>query len=136
MKRMVIFIATAGFALSTSAQALKVDSFALGGLHLVGRYCQFGAQHNTLLASDWSGKFWMKIDGKMVEFQSQRNDVEMENQLKNRRWLETLKADGVSIHLDLVETGRGDDSAAFRGHVDVQRSSARKRLLVTGGCGA
>lgn len=136
MKRILFFIAAVCSALSASAQTLKVDTFALDSLHLAGGHCQFGARHDTLLASDWDKKFWMKIDGKMIEFQSQKKDAEVESQLKSKRWRETLKADGVSIDLDLVETGRGDDSAAFRCHIDVTRGEVRKHILVVGGCGA
>jgi len=48
---------------------------------------------------------------------------------------ETLKADGITSHLKLVETARGDDSAAFRGFVHVERGSMKKHL-VDGGFGA
>jgi hypothetical protein len=78
----------------------------------------------------------MKIDGKMVAFQGKKSDAELEKQLKNKRWRETFKAAGVTVQLDLVETARGDDSAAFRGYIDVQRGGVKKHFLVAGGCGA
>jgi len=134
--RKTVFFAAVCFALSASAQTLRVDSFALDSLHLVGSYCEFSAQRDTLLASDWIKTFWMKIDGKMVEFQSGKSDAEVEKQLKNKRWRETLKTDDITLLLNLVETGRGDDSVAFRGYIDVQRGGIKKHLLVVGGCGA
>ncbi|MQA40360.1 hypothetical protein [Rugamonas aquatica] len=136
MKRTIFLIAIAGFALPTSAQTLSIDSIAMDSLHVAGRYCKFGAQRDTVLISDWNKKFWMRIDGKTVEFEGQKKDVEVESQLKNKRWHEVLKADEVTVYIDLVETGRGDDSASFRGTVDVQRGSVRKHFLVAGGCGA
>ena len=136
MKRTISFIAVAGFALPTLAQTLSVDSIAIDSLHLAGSYCRFGAQRDTVLVSDWNRKFWMRIDGKTVEFEGQKEDAETESQLKNKRWREVLKADEVTVYIDLAETGRGDDSASFRGTVDVQRGSMRKHFLVVGGCGA
>lgn len=136
MKRTILFIAAVFSALSASAQALKVDGFKLDNLHLAGAYCRFDAGQDTLLVSDWDKKFWMKINGKMIEFQSSKTDVEVESQLKSKHWREALKSDGIRIFLDLIETGRGDDSAVFRGHIDVIRGVDRKHLLVTGGCGA
>lgn len=53
-----------------------------------------------------------------------------------KHWREALKAGGIKIFLDLVETGRGDDSAAFRGNIDVVRGVDHKHSLVTGDCGA
>ena len=122
--------------MSAWGKALKVDSFALESLHVEGSYCQFNSEHNTFLASDWDRKFWMKIDGEMVEFQSRRSDPEVEAQVKSKHWRETLMAGGVTVSLDLTETGRGDDTAAFRGHIDVLRGTTRVRLWVAGGCGA
>jgi hypothetical protein len=136
MKRTILFIAAVFSALSASAKALKVDGFKLDNLHLVGAYCKFDAGHDTLLASDWDTKFWMKIDGRIIEFQSLKTDGVVESQLKSKRWREALNAEGIKISLDLVETGRGDDTAAFRGSIDVLRDGYRKQFLVSGGCGA
>jgi hypothetical protein len=72
----------------------------------------------------------------MVVFQSEENNVELEKQLKNMHWRETLKAGDITVQLDLVETARGDDSAAFRGRVDVLRGNKKKHLLIAGGCTA
>lgn len=136
MKRTILFIAAFFFALSASAQALKVEGFKLDNLHLTGAYCKFDAGHDTLLTSDWDKKFWMKINGRMIEFQSLKADGVVEGKLKSERWRETLNAEGITISLDLVETRRGDDTAAFRGNIDVMRGGYRKQFLVSGGCGA
>lgn len=65
------------------------------------------------MVSDWDKKFWMKIDGRMVVFESYKNDAESEKQLRNKRWQEALKADDIILLIDLAETVRGDDSAAY-----------------------
>lgn len=78
----------------------------------------------------------MKINGKVLSFQSEKSDAEVEKQLKNKRWRETLKADGITLQLALVETARGDDSAAFRGFIDVQQGGVKIHILIAGGCGA
>jgi hypothetical protein len=136
MSKTVFLVVAVCSGLSASAQALNVDSFGPEILGLVGSYCQFGVQRDTLLVSDWDKKFWMKIDGKMLAFQSEKSGAEIERQLKNKRWQETLKTDGVTMQLDLVETARRDDSAAFRGYIEVQRGGMRKHILIAGGCGA
>jgi len=89
-----------------------------------------------LLASDWSKKYWIKIDGKMVEFESEQTDSDIEQMLESKRWRVSLKKDGISVLINLVEVERGDDTAAFRGYLEVSRNGARKRILVAGGCGA
>lgn len=136
MRKTIPFIAVLCSALSASAQGLNVDNFAPESLGLVGSNCQFAAQRDTILVSDWDKKFWMKIDGKMLSFQSGKDDDEIGTQLKNKRWRETLKAGSIVLQLDLVETARGDDSAAFRGFVDVQRANMKKHILIAGGCAA
>jgi hypothetical protein len=136
MRKTILLVAALCSELPASAQGLSVDSFAPETLGLVDSNCQFGSQRDTILVSDWDKKFWMKINGKMLSFQSEKNGTEVEAQLKNKRWRETLKADSITLRLDLVETARGDDSAAFQGFVDVQRGSMKKHILIAGGCGA
>jgi hypothetical protein len=136
MRKTVLFLVAVCWALPASAQAIKVDSVAPDSLHLVCSQCQLNAKQETLLVSDWDKKFWMKIDGKVLEFQSVKTAAEVEAQLRNQRWRETLKAEDITVQLDLVETGRGEDTAAFRGYIDVHRNGVKKHLLVAGGCGA
>lgn len=136
MRKTILLVAALCSALSASAQGLTVDSFAPEILGLVGSNCKFGAQRDAILISDWDKKFWMKINGKMLLFQSEKDDAEIDKRLENKRWRETLKAGGITLQLDLVETARGDDSAAFRGFVDVQRGNMKKHILIAGGCGA
>ena len=136
MRKTILLIAAFCSGLSASAQGLSVDRFAPETLGLVGSNCQFGSQRETILVSDWDKKFWMKIDGEVLLFQSEKNDVEIEKQLKNKLWRETLKTDNITLRLNLVETARGDDSAAFRGFIDVQRGSMKKHISIAGGCGA
>jgi hypothetical protein len=136
MRKKVFFVLAVCSAFSVSARPLRVDSFESEKLHLIGSYCQFGGQRDTRLVSDWDKKFWMKIDGRMVVFESDKSDAESEKQLRNKRWQEALKADDIIMQIDLVEIARGDDSAAYRGHIDVQRGATKKRLLIAGGCGA
>lgn len=136
MRKTVFLVAAVCSGLSASAQALEVGSIDPQSLGLIGSNCQFGVQRDTLLVSDWDRKFWMKINGKVHAFQSEKTDAEVEKQLQNKRWREVLKADGVTLQLDLVETVRGDDSAAFRGFIDVQQGGVKKHILIAGGCGA
>jgi hypothetical protein len=68
---------------------------------------QLNVKQETVLVSDWDRKFWMKIDGKMVEFLSEKSGAEVETQLKEKRWLETLKTEDITVQLDVAETGRG-----------------------------
>lgn len=136
MKKAIIFSTALWSAIPAQAQTLKVDNFDLDSLPLAGAYCKFGEKNLTLLASDWSKKFWMKIDGKMVEFKSEQVYAEIARRQESKRWRETLTADGVTVIFDLVETGRGNDSAAFRGYIEVARNREHKHILVAGGCGA
>jgi len=136
MRKTVLLVAAVCSGLSASAHALEVGSIAPQSLGLIGSNCQFSVQRDTLLVSDWDRKFWMKINGKVLSFQSEKNDAAVEKQLQDKRWRETLKADGVTLQLDLVETARSDDSAAFRGFIDVQQGGMKKHILIAGGCGA
>jgi hypothetical protein len=136
MTRTLVFAAALLCALPVAAKPLQIDSVDLPSLHLEGSQCDFARQNSTVLASDWVDKLWMKIDGKMVEFTSTQTDTEIEQRLASKRWRETLKANGITVMLNLTETGRGDDSAAYRGCIEVERNGVTKRLPVTGGCAA
>ena len=133
------WILAAGLAFTQSARAVDVEiiGFDPAQLHLVGSYCTFERKpHEIVLASDWAGKFWMKVDGKMIELVSRRTDVEAERQLASKRWHESLSGTDLKVELSLVELGRGDDTAAYKGYLDIRRGRVSTRLPVNGGCGA
>jgi len=119
------------------AEDVQVANFDPAQLHLVGSSCAFDRKaRDTVLASDWAGKFWMKVDGKMIELASHRTDRQMEQQLAGKRWHEVLTQDDLIVELNLVEAGRGEDSVAYKGYLEVKRLGSSARIPVTGGCGA
>ena len=119
------------------AKGVQVGDFNPAQLHLVGSSCTFDRKaRETVLASDWAGKFWMKVDGKMIELASHRTDPQVEQQLADKRWQEILTKDDLIVELSLVETGQGEDSAAYTGYLEVKRLGSSARIPITGGCGA
>ena len=78
----------------------------------------------------------MNVDGRMVELVSRKTDDELERQLAKKRWYETLSDFGLTVELSLVELGRGQDSATYKGYVEVKRRGSTMRIPITGGCGA
>lgn len=137
MKKYTLLVLAALWVSSAAAEELRINRFDMNSLHLDGSQCDFTEKGNgTVLASDWLTKFWMKVDGKMVQFTGTGSNADFERQLKTKRWKETFQAGGITVALDLTETGRGDDAAEFRGFVDVKRGSLVKRIKVTVDCGA
>jgi hypothetical protein len=125
------------FTLCTSAKDLQIETFDPAQLHLIGSYCTFDSEaRETVLASDWAGKFWMQIDGKMIELVSRRADREAAEQLADKHWHEVLTKADLIVELSLVETGRGEDSVAYTGYLDVKRPGSSTTIRVNGGCGA
>jgi len=125
------------FALCAFAKDVQVANFDPAQLHLIGSSCTFDRKtRETVLASDWAGKFWMKVDGKIIELVSHTSDREAEQQLAGKRWHEVLTQDDLIVELSLVETGRGEDSVAYTGYLEVKRLGASTRIPITGGCGA
>lgn len=137
MRKITIFTIAMLCAALASAQEPRISRFDVDSLHLEGAYCGFDQKGGgTVLASDWGKKFWMKIDGKMVEFAGTRSNSDIATQLAGKHWQETLTAKGITVILDLAETGRASDTAAFQGYIDVKRNMSVKRIAVDGGCGA
>jgi hypothetical protein len=133
------WILAAGLAFTQSALAIgaEITGFDPARLHLVGSYCTFERKpQEVVLASDWAGKFWMKVDGEMLELVSHRTDVEAERQLASKRWHESLSEIDLKVELNLVELGRGEDTAAYKGYLDIRRGRFSTRFRVSGGCGA
>lgn len=119
------------------AKNVQVGSFDPAQLHLIGSYCTFDRKaRETVLASDWVGKFWMQIDGKMVELVSHGADREAAEQRADKRWHDVLTKDDLIVELSLVETGRGEDSVAYTGYLKVERLGSSTRIPINGGCGA
>lgn len=137
MKSICIFAAGIAFTLSALAKDVEIEHFDTAQLHVSGSYCEFERKPGeTVLASDWAGKFWMKVDGKMIELVSHKTDDEGERQLVLKRWDETLSGAGLTVELSLTELGRGVDSAAYKGYLKLRRSGSSTRIPITGGCGA
>jgi len=137
MKDTWIFTALLAFALPASAGNIEVASFDAAPLYGVGSNCEFGRQADkTLLASDWVDKFWMKVDGKIIQFTSHRTDADIERQLAAKRWHETLKAGDLTLDIKLSETGRGEDTVGYKGMIELKRAGTSTRIPVTGGCAA
>ncbi|MCE3603606.1 hypothetical protein LXA47_08300 [Massilia sp. P8910] len=136
MKKMWIFAVGIGFTLPALAQDVKIASFDPTHLHLSGSYCSFERKpREIVLASDWAGKFWMKVDGKMLELVSHQSDDLVGRQLAGKRWDVVLSSPGLTIELRLLELGRGEDSAAYKGYIELKQHGSRTRISITGGCG-
>jgi hypothetical protein len=137
MRRKWIFAIGMALVLPANAGDVEIAGFDAAQLHLSGSYCTFARKdHQIVLASDWIGKFWIKVDGKIMELASHRTDDEAERQLARRRWDETLSATDLTVKLNLAEVGRGDDTSAYKGYIDVKRRGSSTRISVVGGCGA
>lgn len=137
MKKMLISGVGIAVTLPVLARDVEIGSFDPSQLHISGSHCTFERKpRETVLASAWAGKFWMKVDGKMVELVSRKTDDEWERQLAKRRWYEALSGFGLTVELSLVELGRGEDSAAYKGYVELKRPGSSTRIPITGGCGA
>lgn len=137
MKGIWIFPVAIAFTLSGLAKGVQVSRFDPTQLHLSGSYCEFQSKPGEpVLWSDWRGKFWLKIDGKLIELVSHQTDDEGEQQRVRSRWDETLTVPGLTVELSLTELERGMDSAAYKGHLELKRRGSSKRIRITGGCGA
>jgi hypothetical protein len=137
MKNVWIFAAGLAFTLSAFARDVDIAGFDPAQLHLSGSYCTFERKpHDVVLASDWASKFWMKVDGKMIELVSHKTDDEAERQLASKRWHETLIGADLTVELSLAQIGHGEDSAAYKGYLEVRRRGPSTRIAVNGGCGA
>jgi len=125
------------FPLLAAAAGPQLDSLDPDQLHLVGSQCAFeNKAGQTMLASDWIGKFWVKVDGKMVEFVTRQPDDEMQRQSEQKRWHDVLQAGELTLTLDLRKTGAHDDTASYQGRIELKRGGAVTRMAVAGGCTA
>ena len=137
MKNKWVFTLGMAFSSCAFAKGVQVTHFDPAQLHLIGSSCTFDRKaRETVLASDWAGKFWIKVDGKMIELASRSADREAEQQLAGKRWHEVLIKGHLIVELNLVETARGEDSAAYRGYLEVKRPGSSTRIPVNGGCSA
>ena len=137
MRKLVCLAVAALWVSSAAAQELRINRFDMDSLHLEGAQCDFTEKGNgTVLASDWVTKFWMNVDGKLIQFTGTKSNADSERQLKTKRWKETFQAGGITVMLDLKESGRGEDMKEFQGYMDVRRGAAVKRIKVTADCSA
>jgi len=60
----------------------------------------------------------------------------MQRQSDHKRWHDTLQARGLMVTLDLKGSGVRNDTAAYRGRIEVRRGDAVTRIAVSGGCSA
>lgn len=134
---MWILVAGLVFAQSAVATGIEISSFDPARLHLSGGYCTFERRpHEIVLASDWAGKFWINVDGKMTELLSRKTNAEAERELASKRWHESLNGSDLKVELSLVERARGDDTAAYKGYLEIWRHGLSTRIPIDGGCGA
>jgi len=137
MKTRWIAIACASFAMHAQARNLQIGSFDPDKLNLVGSQCAFDNQaRQTVLASDRIDYFWLKIDGNMVKLTGRQTDAEIDRQLKAKRWRQVVTGQGVTLVLDLVETGRGEDVTGYKGRVEIRKGKESVRVFVDGDCTA
>lgn len=125
------------FPLIAAGAGPQLSSFDPDQLHLDGGQCAFGSKPGqTVLAGDWAGKFWIKVDGRIVEFVTRQSDEEMHRQSDRKRWHDTLRAQGLTLTLDLKGTSVHNDTVAYKGRIEVKRGDAVTRIPVRGGCAA
>ncbi len=132
----VLLSLAAASASSALAQAFVVGHLAADNSQVDGAQCEFSDRTGVILRADWVSKFWMRIDGALIAFEGTRTDAQKERELRTRRWKESLEAQGVAVSIDLAQTGRSEDGAAFKGRVVVKRNGVAKTFAVKGGCGA
>ena len=137
MKGRLIIAMLLSLSLSAAAAEIKVASIDPAQVRPSGSHCTFDRKsRETVLVSDWAGKFWMMVDGRIIELTSQNRVADIERQLLRKRWRETLRAADLSIELDFLETGRGYDTVAFKGEIKLKRRGSTTRIPVSGGCSA
>ena len=137
MRKRWIAIACASFAMHAHAGSLQIGPFDPEKLNLEGSQCAFDNQAGrTVLASDRIEYFWLKIDGKMVKLTGRQTDAEIGRQLKAKRWRQVVTGQGVTLVLDLVETGRGEDVTGYKGRIEIRQGRESVRVFVDGDCGA
>ncbi len=115
---------------------LVVGHIERGKPEIEGSQCDFSDAGGIVLRSDWVSRFWMNIDGSLVEFRGTRTDEAKEADVVGRRWRESFRVQGISVLLNLKQTATGDDGAAFEGSIVVKRGGFATHLKVAGGCGA
>jgi hypothetical protein len=137
MRKRWIAIACASVAMHAHAGNLQIGRFDPDKLNLDGSQCAFDDQaRQTVLASDWVEHFWLKIDGNMVKLTGRRTDAEIGRQLKTKRWRQVVTGQGVTLVLDLVETGRGEDAKGYKGRIEIRQGKESVRVPVAGSCSA
>ncbi len=121
---------------AASAQGFTVGYIEAGKPPIEGGQCEFSDRSGVILKGDWVSKFWMNIDGTLIEFQGSRTDAAMVFDFEHKRWHETFGSLGISATLDLRQTATGEDTATYEGTLLMKRGRVRKRLVLSGGCGA
>jgi len=123
--------------LHAAAAGLRIDQFDHDKLNIQGGQCAFeDAGHRNVLSTDWVEVYWLKVDGKMVKLTGTQTDDVIEQQQKAKIWRQTVTGSGLTLVIDLKETGEGDDAKGYQGTIEVRRGADRKRIAVTAECGA
>lgn len=97
-----------------------------------GSQCEFRDRGGIVIKSDWINRFWMKIDGRMIEFIAPKADGD--GDLK--KWRADLSSQNVIVKFKLNRIRVGEDTATYKGSIIVIRDGIKKRIEITGGCGA
>ena len=137
MKKAWIFAAGMVLSLHAAAGELRIDTFDHDKIGIEGGQCTFEDRaHKNVLSTDWIEYFWIKVDGRMVKLAGRQTDAVIERQQKARIWRQTVTGSGLTLVIDLVETGEGEDAKGYKGTIEVRRGDDRKRIAVTADCGA
>ena len=137
MKNAWMFAAGMLVPLCAAAGELRIDRFDHDKLGIQGAQCTFEDRgHRNVLSTDWVELYWLKVDGRMVKLVGRQTDAEIERQQKSKTWRQTVAGSGVTLVIDLVLTGTGDDAEGYKGTIEVRRGNDRKRIAVTVECGA
>jgi hypothetical protein len=121
---------------TASAQEVLVEHIEVDRPAIDGSQCEFSDNTGVILKSDWAKKFWMKIDGTLIELDGTRTDAETASDVDSKRWHETFHGDGVTGVLDLRQTNAGEDTSTYTGSLLVMSGEVHRRFVITGGCNA
>ena len=137
MKKAWMFAAGMVLSLHAGAGELRIDAFDHDKMGIQGAQCTFEDRaHKNVLSTDWVELYWLKVDGRMVKLVGRQTDAVVERQQKAKIWRQTVTGSGLTLVIDLVLTGEGEDAKGYKGTIDVRRGDDRKRIAVTAECGA
>lgn len=137
MKNSFVFLAAIGAACTAGAANFHIDTFDADQLHIQGAVCEFHNKANgTVLAGDGVGKFWIKVDGKLIALAGHQTDAEASRAMETRHWREVFTSPDVTVAIDLVQNAWGEDVIGHKGTLEVRRKGVSKQIPVEGDCSA